>query len=64
MVWQSVKIESEVSATRGRRRNILSPTSGWAALLPAKALLAKLAAPGMKILAAVALRLPASKALN
>ena len=62
-VWQLVEAEHEASAAWGQLSGILPPTSGWAALLPAKALLAKLAAPGMKILATVALRLPASTAL-
>ena len=44
---------------------IIPPTSGWAALLPAKALPAKLAAQEkMKFLATMALWLPASKALS
>ena len=42
---------------------ILPPTSGWAALLPAKALLSKAAALGRRCQATVVLRLPASTVL-
>ena len=64
MVWQLAEVEGEFSAAQGRKMKILPPMSGWAALLEAKALLAKAAAHGMPLLpATVALRLPASTAL-
>ena len=64
-MWQFVEVEGEFSAARGRQMKTIPPMSGWAALLQAKALLAKLAAQEKKkLLAMVALRMPASKALS
>ena len=60
-MWQLAEVEGEFSAARGRQMKILPPTSGWAALLLAKSLLAKSA--GWELPATVALRLPASTAL-
>ena len=61
VVWQLAEAERGVSAARGRLSGILPLASGWAPSR-AKALLAKVAE--LLLLAKVALRLPASKALS